>query len=79
MSEKKEDSAPFEVDLKRLEEIVAKLENGGIKLEESLKLFEEGQILLKRCRTRLEEASVKVSKLLDDGSTQDIDPATLGR
>ncbi len=69
----------FERELERLESIVSKLEEGGLPLEENLKLFEEGQKALTRCRTTLEAAQVKVEKLLADGERQLIDPSSLGR
>lgn len=69
----------FEQELDRLESIVSKLEEGGLPLEENLKLFEEGQKALHRCRTTLEAAQVKVEKLLADGERQLIDPSALGR
>ncbi len=39
----------FEQSAKRLEEIVDKLENGKVPLEEGTKLFEEGVMLVKSC------------------------------
>ena len=50
----------------RLEEIVQKLEQGDLPLEQSLKLFEEGIRLSRICNTRLEEAERKVEILLKD-------------
>jgi len=61
MAEKK-----FESALARLEEIVQKLEQGDLPLEQSLKLFEEGVRLSRICNTRLEEAERKVEILLKD-------------
>ena len=61
MAEKK-----FETALARLEEIVQKLEQGDLPLEQSLKLFEEGVRLSRICNTRLEEAERKVEILLKD-------------
>ncbi len=69
----------FEEELDRLESIVSRLEEGGLHLEENLKLFEEGQKALKMCRLTLEAAQVRVEKLLEDGERQLIDPSTLGR
>lgn len=60
----------FEKNLARLEQIVDRLEKGGLSLEESLKLFEEGQTLLKQCRETLGKAQVKVRKLLEDGGLE---------
>ena len=54
----------FEKKLKRLEEIVAKMEGGDSSLEESLKLFEEGIGLSRVCHKELEEAEQKVQLLV---------------
>jgi exodeoxyribonuclease VII small subunit len=54
----------FEKNLKRLEEIVQKLENGELQLEESLKLFEEGVKISRQCNDKLTEAEKKVKILL---------------
>ena len=55
----------FEKKLNRLEEIVQKMENGDLPLEESLKMFEEGVKLSRECQTRLGEAEQKVKLLLN--------------
>ena len=54
----------FEKKLSRLETIVQKMEKGELELEESLKLFEEGVKLSRECHTQLNEAEVKVKKLI---------------
>lgn len=54
----------FEKNLKRLEEIVHKLENGELALEESLKLFEEGVKISRDCNTKLSDAEKRVKLLL---------------
>lgn len=61
---KKEPS--FEQSLKRLEEIVDKLEGEELALEDSLKLFEEGVKLAEACGRRLDDAEKKVTLLLKD-------------
>lgn len=53
----------FENKLKRLEEIVGKMEKGDLELDESLKLFEEGVKLTKECQTHLNQAEQKVKIL----------------
>ena len=58
--------ARFEAALAELEDIVAKLERGELKLEESLKLFERGVALTKQCQQSLETAELKVRQLLGD-------------
>ncbi len=60
----------FEQSLKKLENIVDKLEKGELTLEESLKLFEEGVGLSAACKKELEAAEGKVQMLIKqrDGS-----------
>lgn len=53
----------FENKLKRLEEIVKKMEQGDLELDESLKLFEEGVKLTKECQDHLSQAEQKVKIL----------------
>ena len=50
--------------MKRLEQIVGKLEQGDLNLDDTLKLFEEGIGLSKQCQQQLEEAEGKVEILL---------------
>ncbi|MBI5522668.1 MAG: exodeoxyribonuclease VII small subunit [Desulfarculus sp.] len=61
---KKEGS--FEQSLKRLEEIVDKLEDQELELEEAIALFEEGVKLAEACGARLDAAEKKVTLLLKD-------------
>jgi exodeoxyribonuclease VII small subunit len=56
----------FESAVKRLEEIVNKLEGGDLSLDDSIKLFEEGVKLYQICLKRLDEAEKKVEILLKD-------------
>lgn len=60
----------FETSLKRLEEVVKKLEGGELSLEESLKAFEEGVKHAGFCARKLDEAEKRVELLLKqkDGS-----------
>jgi exodeoxyribonuclease VII small subunit len=60
----------FEKILGRLEEIVDRLGQGDLPLEESLKLFEEGVLLSKQGHTMLDEAESKIEVLLESGETQ---------
>jgi len=64
------DAPDFETALKRLEEIVKKLENGELSLDSALQLFEEGIKLSRFCHTRLEEAERRVEILLKTSSGQ---------
>jgi exodeoxyribonuclease VII small subunit len=54
----------FEDSIKRLEEILEKMNAGSVSLDESLKLFEEGDTLIAGCEKRLQTAEKKVEKLL---------------
>lgn len=54
----------FEKKLKRLEDIVSKMEKGDLALEESLKIFEEGIKLSRECQTQLSQAEEQVKKLV---------------
>ncbi len=56
----------FEEALKELEEIVNRLEQGEIPLEEALQLFEQGVKLSRWCHTKLDEAQKRVEVLLKD-------------
>jgi exodeoxyribonuclease VII small subunit len=69
----KKDTVNFESSLKKLEEIVSKLEDGDISLEDSVKSFEEGIGLVKECQRQLSDAELKVKKLLESGDTVDLD------
>jgi len=60
----------FENALKRLEEIVQKLEGGDLSLDESLKLFEEGIELSRLCTKKLTEAEARVEKLIKLGEKE---------
>lgn len=55
---------PFEEAMKRLAEVVARLESGELTLEESLALFEEGVKLSRQAKERLEAAQRKVEQLV---------------
>lgn len=55
----------FEKSLKRLDEIMAELENEQIGLDASLKLFEEGIELLRAASAELDKAETKVQLLVE--------------
>lgn len=66
----------FEDSLKKLETIVEKMESGDLKLEDSLKLFEDGMKLTKECNARLTEIEKKVKLLLKNASAKAKDEAS---
>jgi exodeoxyribonuclease VII small subunit len=66
MSKTKKDRERFEDQLEKLENIVARLEDESVGLEEALGLFEGGMELARSCRARLEEVEARVTQLLED-------------
>ena len=56
----------FEKDLDKLEQLVHALEEGGLSLDDSLKKFEEGVKLAKRCEKALNAAEKRIEVLTKD-------------
>ena len=63
----------FEEAMLSLEDIVKKLESGGLSLDESLSSFEEAVKLVRFCNDKLESAEQRVRILVagEDGSVTD--------
>ena len=59
-----EQSHVFEASIQRLDEIVKRMEQGNVPLAESLQLFEEGTSLVAACSSLLDEAELKVVRLM---------------
>ena len=59
-----ENNMTFEASMQRLEQIVRAMERGDVALEESLKLFQEGTELVRTCAKLLDEAELKVQKVM---------------
>jgi len=53
----------FEAALKRLEEIVRKLESGEASLDEAIELYSEGDRLKQQCEARLQAAQARIEKI----------------
>ncbi len=53
----------FEAALKRLEEIVRKLESGEAPLDEAIKLYGEGERLKAQCEARLQDAQARIEAI----------------
>lgn len=69
----------FELALKELETIVSRLERGDVELEESIAIYERGELLKAHCDRLLKQAEAKVEKLAfaADGTpnrTEPLDP-----
>ncbi|MGM0423657.1 MAG: exodeoxyribonuclease VII small subunit [Thermodesulfobacteriota bacterium] len=70
-----QEETSFEQKLSRLQEIVRRLENQDLPLEEGLALFKEGSELAQTCRRNLEQARHKI-QIYAQGMLQDLDPET---
>ena len=66
MSETAISQMSFEDAMKELEQVVTRLERGDVALEESIKLYERGAALKKRCEDKLKEAEEKVAAITLD-------------
>ncbi len=66
MTTKKIDKLSYEEAVTKLEEIVNRLEDTEIPLEESLSSFQEGIALSRYCREKLAEIEYRVEQLLKE-------------
>jgi exodeoxyribonuclease VII small subunit len=53
----------FEQAIKKLTDIVGKIENGSISLEQSIAQYEQGMELIKYCRGVLQKAEKKIEEI----------------
>ena len=63
--------AQFEQSLDELEKLVARMEEGDLSLDDSLKSFERGIALYRGCQTALEQAELRVKLLYDPANPDD--------
>lgn len=59
---------PFERAIEELESIVKRLEEGKVPLEESVAIYERGEVLKARCEALLRQAEARVEKITLDAS-----------
>ncbi|MGC1693871.1 MAG: exodeoxyribonuclease VII small subunit [Pseudolabrys sp.] len=59
---------PFERAIEELESIVKRLEEGKVPLEESVAIYERGEVLKKRCEELLRLAEARVEKITLDSA-----------
>ena len=60
----------FEAALAELEEVVRRLENGELTLEESISLYERGQALSRHCQAQLDRADLRITQLGESAQEQ---------
>lgn len=71
----------FESVYRQLEEVVRRLDDGGLTLDESIVLYEQGMTLAKTCQSLLDQAELRITRLQDDfasslaGADEDEDEA----
>ena len=66
MTEQPTQKITFEQALERLEQIVTRIEEGKVPLEESIDQYAEGIKLVKQCREILDQAEKKIQLLAKD-------------
>ena len=62
-SSQADEKQTYEDAVEELEGIIAQIESGEIGLEQSIRRYERGAVLLKRCRSILNEAEQRVTRL----------------
>lgn len=55
----------FEESMDALEALVRRLEDGGIGLDESLRIYEQAVVLRDRCRAILEDGERRIRKIME--------------
>jgi len=68
------DKNSLEINLKELESIVSKMEQGDMALEDSIKSYEKGMLLLKLCQASLKEIEQKVLILSSENTLDQFKP-----
>jgi exodeoxyribonuclease VII small subunit len=58
----------FEKAIEELETIVKRLEEGKVPLEESVAIYERGEVLKRRCEDLLRQAEARVQKITLDAA-----------
>ena len=68
MPKKEKTEVGFEDALKRLEELVERMESGEMDLDAMVGSFEEGQRLIQFCTQKLNEVERRIETLVKDGA-----------
>ena len=68
MTETSVDAMSFEEAMAELEHVVKQLETGDVPLEDSIRLYERGDALKKRCESQLKSAEEKVAAITTDSA-----------
>ena len=69
----------FEAALKELEDIVARLEQGEVELDDSIALYERGQALKAHCEAKLKAAEGRLEKVVQGAKgAEGVEPMDMG-
>jgi exodeoxyribonuclease VII small subunit len=66
--------AEFEQSLDELEQLVLRMEQGELSLDDSLQSFERGIALYRNCQGALDQAKLRVTQLLDPAAPETARP-----
>lgn len=64
----------FEEAMKKLETLAQELEKDDLSLDESVKKFEEGMEISKKCKEILEDAEKRITILTENGENDFVQP-----
>ncbi|WP_324742851.1 exodeoxyribonuclease VII small subunit [Tsuneonella sp. CC-YZS046] len=68
----------FEDALRALEEVVRKLESGEVPLDDSIELYERGELLRQHCQARLDAAQARIEKIVSGGGGRPVGTEPFG-
>ena len=68
----------LEENFARLEELIGRLENEDIPLEEAFQTYSEGMAVLKRCNDQIDRVEKQVLKLGEEGRLEDFGDGDIG-
>ncbi|MFA7596559.1 MAG: exodeoxyribonuclease VII small subunit [Novosphingobium sp.] len=68
----------FEDALRALEEVVRKLESGEVPLDDSIELYERGELLRQHCQARLDAAQARIEKIVAGGGGKPVGTEPFG-
>ena len=68
---KKIEEMSFEEAYEKLNKILEEFESGKVSLETSINLYEEGMLLKNHCEKKLQNAEMKIKKVIKNNKSED--------
>jgi exodeoxyribonuclease VII small subunit len=68
-SESASDAATYEAAYAELQQVIGQLQDGGLGLEEAVRLFERGSQLVRLCQRIVDDAELRVTRLAAEPAT----------